>query len=194
MQQKQAKIKKMRRAWAKPYGRKRLPPDNNNFGYVQVSKDDDGQPIREFVSMSMGSRNKAANSKIDLWLLTRFRDNQIDHPDKIRATVEDNAGQKHLVLYRVMQSMNNAGSLSGAERLHRIKLMDGPTWKLELHFGRDIAFFVEWKKEPTKEVHKRSIMYTGKRRAMDVFSHDYNKITWTEVKHSLPKPTEVPTG
>ncbi len=190
---------RMRRAYLKPFSQKRAGPDPNSLGFIQVSKDDFGQPVREFVSMGIGARNKAAQNIESEWLALLFKPRDLNHPDKIYVRVEDSGKKFHMVLARIVQSQSHAGVGQREAPFVCQKLMDTKVRKLYLFMKGDENFFVERLEVPSEgyAVVRRSICYSTKQRCLYLYQQDMKQtssICWVEkVRTSLPKDAQNST-
>src|SRR5690349_21450518 len=112
IQQKRIKMARQRQAWAKPFSMKRTgivanPGFRNEQG--------------DFVPMSIGSRSKAGGVVADPWLDTIFKDkNPLYRIDEFGHYIPNETGifqrrdvPRAVVLAKLIQSTNNAGSLQG---------------------------------------------------------------------------------
>lgn len=181
IQQKQAKQKRIRRSWAKPYSMKGTGP-----AVLPGFIGDDGR----FNSLSIGSRAKAGRTLDDPWLSALFKGvNSLSNEAQIYArTSGPNAVPRAVVLASLIQSKNNAGSLQG-EQTYVYKILEkGKAVELRLYMGGEEAFFVERKRVGTKETYRRSIVYQ-RSRAMNAWGR--GNICFVH-SVSLPPPDQSP--
>lgn len=183
-QQKEAKMKRMRRAWAKPYSMKSTGISANP-GF----KNDQG----EFVLTSIRSRAKAGGRVADPWLDAIFKDhNPLYHVDEQGNYSANEDGiykrkdsvPRAAVLAKLMQSTNGAGTLQGEQRFVYEKILDGEFVKVRLYMSGDEAFFVEQTTKGRVTIYRRSILYgsmfgrNARNIALEKFSR--KRVCWAE--------------
>jgi hypothetical protein len=191
MQQKKAKQKRIRRAWAKPYSRKNTGP-MKNFVVVTQTKDEKGEPYRSITDMSIKGRSKAAKNYIAPFLLSRFRFN----PNSSEAIYVRTAGlhsdlspgSKELVLARLNQSRSGAGTIQGETEYVVHICVDRDTCHRRLCISRDNCFFIEARMTSKGMVILISIDYDDRKAAMMANRGEDertspHKIVWKEIHY-----------
>jgi hypothetical protein len=178
LQQKNLKIKRMRRAYLKKFSTKSSGVEKS-FGFRNEQGD--------WVDTSFRARNKAAASFIDVALLAKYKFKSND-PTVLYAMSQGLHGDifKETQLARIVQSTTAAGSLQGEERLVHYLINDKTFTELRLYMGQKECFFIGHRKTNNKNILYGSISYRDRERAL--LLHREDKLTW-EFREEYDIPT-----
>jgi len=183
LQQKRLKMKRMRRAWAKPFSMRNTGPFKHPM-YIN----DQGEPV----DVSFASRAKAGKMFVDEHLLAKYRFNPNSSEAiyaRTRGLHSDLAVDKEVILAKIVQSRGNAGSLQGEKRFVYKIMHKEPNWEVRLYMCGDECFFCEEMLTTTHKVSKISFQYDDRHRAVDAWKH--NRIVWDKVERIPLSPPQA---
>lgn len=176
LQQKRFKMQRMRRAWAKPYSMKKNGPDPNSM-------------------QLLAQRTKAAQTIIDPWLEKLFPDrNPLNKPDLIYSKhasvtqLELRQIPRAVVLAKLRQSVDNAGSLQKEQKFIYQKIEEGPKHFLRLYMCGDDNFYVRMSVGKKSICYVTSIHYSSSSRAEEARKNGMIVWEWKNAKYESLDP------
>jgi len=172
IQQKVQKMKRMRRAHLKSFSMRSAGPTN-------------------LEGIGFGARSQVAQTSFDSWFLRRkqfnINSNEVIYARTRGLHTDIWPGGTEVVLAKMQQSRNGAGSLQSERRYVYSIVRKEPNSELRLYISGDDCFFVYEATTRYERVYKVSHEYSKKQRALD--ANKYGRIAWVLVER---EPLQFP--